>query len=68
MTNTALLRQRIKDSGLKLQYIADYIGISRVSLTMKIENVSEFRQTEIKKLCEILRIETAEEKTLIFLE
>ena len=53
MTNTALLRQRIKDSGLKLQYIADYVGISRVSLTMKIENVSEFRQTEIKKLCEI---------------
>lgn len=68
MTNTALLRQRIKDSGLKLQYIADYIGISRVSLTMKIENDSEFRQTEIKKLCEVLRIETAEEKTLIFLE
>lgn len=68
MTNTALLRQRIKDSGLKLQYIADYIGISRVSLTMKIENASEFRQTEIKKLCEVLRIETAEEKTLIFLE
>ena len=50
MTNTRLLRQRIKESGLKLQYIADYLGISRVTLTMKIENQSDFRQNEIRKL------------------
>lgn len=68
MTNTVLLRQRIKASGLKLQHIADYLGISRAALTMKIENVSDFRQNEIKKLCELLRIESAEEKSLIFLE
>lgn len=68
MTNTVLLRQRIKGSGLKLQYIADYLGISRAALTMKIENVSDFRQNEIKKLCELLHIESAAEKALIFLE
>lgn len=68
MTNTVLLRERIKSSGLKLQYIADYLGISRASLAMKIENVSDFRQNEIKKLCELLHIESAEEKALIFLE
>lgn len=68
MTNTVLLRQRIKASGLKLQHIADYLGISRAALTMKIENASDFRQNEIKKLCELLHIESAEEKSLIFLE
>lgn len=68
MTNTQLLRQRIKESGLKLQYIADYLGISRVTLTMKIENQSDFRQNEIRKLCELLHIENAAEKSLIFLE
>lgn len=68
MTNTQLLRQRIKESGLKLQYIADYLGISRVTLTMKIENQSDFRQNEIRKLCELLHIESAAKKSLIFLE
>lgn len=66
MTNTQLLRQRIKESGLKLQYIADYLGISRVTLTRKIENQSDFRQNEIRKLCELLHIESAAEKSLIF--
>ena len=32
MTNTQLLRQRIKESGLKLQYIADYLGIKQQSV------------------------------------
>ena len=67
MTNTVLLRQRIKASGLKLQHIADYLGISRAALTMKIENVSDFRQkgkltevalADLPKLMEAAKEET----------
>lgn len=67
MTNTKLLRQRINESGLKLQYIAGRLGISRAALTMKIENQSDFRQGEIRELCTLLHIDTPEEKNLIFL-
>ena len=34
---------------------------------MKIENQTQFKPSEIKKLSEILGIETAEEQALIFL-
>lgn len=67
MTNTQLLRARIEASGLKLQFIAGRLGISRAALTMKIENQSDFRQREIKELCTLLHIDTPEEKDLIFL-
>lgn len=67
MTNTKLLRERIEASGLKLSYIASQLWITPKALTMKIENQTQFKPSEIKKLSEILRIETAEERELIFL-
>lgn len=67
MTNTKLLREKISDSGMKLGYIADHLGISPRALLMKIENQTEFKSSEIKKLSEILGIETAEEQRQIFL-
>ena len=67
MTNTKLLREKIDASGLKLNYIASQFRISPKVLTMKIENQTQFKPSEIKKLSEILGIETAEEQALIFL-
>lgn len=67
MTNTKQLRKKIEASGLKMQYIAGQLQISRAALTMKLENRSDFRQAEIVKLCELLGIEAPEEKNLIFL-
>lgn len=67
MTDTALLKQVIHDSGLKLDYIANSIGISRQSLSKKINNVTSFNQYEIFKLCEILNITNAKMKEKIFL-
>lgn len=66
MTNTELLREAIARSGLKLQYIADILGISRFALTNKVENKSQFKSGEIKKLCDLLRIESLSEKERIF--
>ncbi len=67
MTNTALLRKLIREKGLKLFFIADCLGISPISLKRKIDNVTEFRPSQIVQMCEILGIETAEEREQIFL-
>lgn len=67
MTNTKLLREKIDASGLKLSYIASQLWISPKALTMKIENQTQFKAAEIKRLSEILGIETAEEREQIFL-
>ncbi len=67
MTNTKLLREKIDASGLKLQYIADQLGITRFGLYKKLQDGSEFKPSQIVKLCELLRIETAEEREQIFL-
>ena len=66
MTNTNLLRQKIEESGLKLQFIADKLGISRQTLIAKINGKSEFNQTEIQILCDLLNIKLLKEKNLIF--
>lgn len=68
MTNTKLLRERIDASGLKFKYIADQLGITTRALLMKIENQTEFKPSEIKRLNELLGIETPEEQILIFLQ
>ena len=66
MTNTELLREAITRSGLKLQFIADTLGIPRFALNNKIENKSQFKSGEIKTLCNLLGIESLSEKELIF--
>jgi transcriptional regulator with XRE-family HTH domain len=66
VTNTLRLRERIKDSGLKYQYIADKMGLSRFGLMKKIENETEFKTSEVEKLCEILSIDSLDERMAIF--
>ena len=66
MTNTALLKDLINKSGLKIGFIADYLGISRQLLWRKINNLSPFNQYEIDKLCEILKITNLKVKEAIF--
>ena len=66
MTDTAELRQVIKDSGLKLEFIAQKLGLTRFGLQKKIENNSEFKASEILLLCEILNITSLRRREQIF--
>lgn len=66
MTNTEMLRDAIKKSGLKLEFIAEKLGITRFSLTKKIENVTEFKTSEVQKMCDVLQIEDVDTKEAIF--
>lgn len=66
MTNTALLEEVIKRSGYKKSYIAKMIGLTAYGLAKKINNVNEFKTSEINGLCELLKIDSLEEKERIF--
>ena len=66
MTNTALLEEKIAKSGLKKSYIAKAIGLSGYGLALKIQNVHEFKASEIEKMCILLGIDDLEERCAIF--
>lgn len=66
MTDTKELERLIEDSGLKKNYIAKTIGLSRQGLANKIQNRSPFTSTEIKRLCELLNITSLKDKERIF--
>ena len=54
MTNTILLRGLIQKSGLKYQYVAGELSLTRYGLQRKIENDNEFKASEIFKLSKLL--------------
>lgn len=66
MTNTELLEKVIEKSGFKKSYIAKTIGITAYSLAKKIRNENEFKASEINGLCNLLKIDSADEKERIF--
>lgn len=67
MTNTELLEKKIEESGYKRHFIAKAIGLkSAYGLAKKIHNETEFKAAEINALCELLKIDTLEEKEAIF--
>jgi hypothetical protein len=61
-----LLKEKIRQSGLKLTFIAQYMGLSRAGLYNKINNKRPFNQYEIDKLCRVLKIKSAKEVEDIF--
>lgn len=66
MTDTARLTQIINESGLKQAYIANRLGLSSYGFARKRDNLSEFTPTEINTLCELLRIDSIEDRFAIF--
>lgn len=67
MTNTRLLEQKIKDSGLKLTYIADRLGVVWITLRRKLDGESEFKQSEIVVLKDLLQLTDEEVKAIFFI-
>ena len=66
MTNTKLLNDAIVNKGLKKEWIAKQLGITRVALFEKINNRSEFKASEVAKLSKILSLPDYD-RELIFL-
>lgn len=68
MTNTDLLKRKIDESGLKMQYIAEQLGISHQALYNKIGNKTQFLASEIMKLSELLKLTKRERDAIFFVE
>lgn len=66
MTDTKKLENLISESGLKKLYIANVLGVTRQTLTNKINNESLFTSEEITTLCDLLHIKTLAKKEEIF--
>ena len=66
MTNTALFRETVDKRGLKYKFLADCIGITPYGLQKKIENLSEFKASEIVALCEALQLDRNEREQIFF--
>lgn len=66
MTNTEMLSDKIKNSGLKMGFISKELKISRQQFWKKLNNLVSFNQYEIEKLCELLKISSLREKESIF--
>lgn len=64
--DTTLLEEAIENSGLRINYILEQLGISRQSFDRKRKNVDKFRQSEVYVLCDLLRLDK-EQKKKIFL-
>lgn len=66
MPNKALLDKRIAESGYKKSYIAKVLGITPETFSRKVGNISCFNISETRILCELLGINTPDEKDAIF--
>lgn len=66
MTNTKALKSRIKESGFKQDFIAKQLGMSSYSFAQKRDNASQFKPTEIDALCDLLKIDSLEDRFAIF--
>lgn len=66
MTNSKLLKLKIKESGLKLGFIVEKLNTSYAWFNKKLENKKDFNATEMQILCEILNITDLAEKDRIF--
>lgn len=67
MTNTELLQNTIRDSGLKISAILEKVNIKTYStLRAKIENKSEFTASEIEKLCKVLNLNKDQREAIFF--
>lgn len=66
MTNGKLLKEIIKAKKMTLQELADSLGLSRQGLSKKIENRSEFRCSEVAKMCELLGLSEQQKQEIFF--
>ena len=66
MTNTELLNEIIKKSGLKKAFLAEKVGLTRVGFSNCLSGKAEFKASQIAVLCDLLDIRSLELKEAVF--
>lgn len=65
-TNTLELELAIKRVGITKREIANKLGISEMGFYKKVNNITEFKASEIAKLYRILKLKNLKEQQKIF--
>lgn len=60
------LRSTIDDSGIKLKFICEKMGLSRYGLYKKLNGSSEFTASEMKEMQNILHLSNKERDEIFF--
>ena len=66
MNNTKLLEKKIKESGKKISFLADKVGLSYAGFRNCVLNKAEFKASQIETLCSELNITSLKERQEIF--
>jgi len=66
LTDVKKLRKKIDQSGYKISFLAAQLGLTPQGLHLKLNNTNQFKATEIKTLCDLLKITDADEMKAIF--
>lgn len=66
MINTELLKQKIDNSGYRFSWIAKQLKLSSYGFRKKLNNDTEFKVSEVSKICKILTINDKERDTIFF--
>ncbi len=66
MTDSQALRKWISDRGLKLKYVAARLGLTPFGLAKKINNVTQFKVSEIAAFVTELGMTVAERDAIFF--
>lgn len=68
MTNSVLLKEIVKESGLKKSFIAERMGVSYSSYMRKESGKSPFYADELSVLWDLLRLSSQEVNEIFFAE
>lgn len=66
MTNTVALRSKIKQKGMKYKYLALMLKLSPYTLQLKIDNLNEFKVSEVETLVALLELDPDEKEHYFF--
>ena len=66
MVNTQLLEERIHQSGLKVGFIVQTVGLSHNGFYKKLRGKTPFRTAEIYVISDLLRLSDADKNAIFF--
>ncbi len=66
MTNSSQLKAKIDESGFKLRFVAQKLGLSYQGFQNKLMGKSDFKASEIVALRQLLQLSIEEEQSIFF--
>ena len=66
MTNGDMLRQKIKECGFKMVYVASQCGLTYNGFLKKLNNETEFKVSEMMTLRKMLNLSSKEADAIFF--